>query len=190
MATNETEMDMDTVTETVEVLKIVGEVNVWSTGDWITPEYLQEMIANGESDRAVAMLSYSNADMTGYDGWAHFGRAKVEVVLFPRNVIVENKVESLKAEIQKKRAETQKEVEKLEERIQQLLALPNPNPNKATNEGGAEDETPVVAIEDPERGVDEVFRKTCLDCYSPLVDSPSGGGVECSNPNCSYWFCF
>ena len=199
MATNETEMDMDTETETAvdvknrkEVLKIVGEVNVWSSGNWITPEYLQELIANGDSDRAVAALSYSSADMTGCDGWTRFGRAKVEVVLFPRNVIVENKVESLKAEIQKKRAETQKEVEKLEERIQQLLALPNPNPNKATNEVVVEVavETPVVAIEDPERGVDEIFRKTCLDCYSPLVDSPSGGGVECSNPNCSYRFCF
>ena len=181
MATNETEMDMDT--KTVEVLKIVGEVGVWSSGDWITPEYLQRLIADGESDRAVAMLSYSNADMTGYDGWTRFGRAKVEVVLFPRDVIVENKVESLKAEIQKKRAETQKEVEKLEERIQQLLALPSPNYNKATNEDGGEIdnvvETPVVAPND----------HLCPQCGSDMIDKPSGG-VECTNPECNYWFCF
>lgn len=186
MSTNETEMGMDTETAVdvknrKEVLKIVGEVNVWSSGDWITPEYLQGLIADGESDRVVAMLSYSNADMTGYDGWARFGRAKVEVTLFPRDVIVENKVESLKAEIQKKRAETQKEVEKLEERIQQLLALPNPN--KATN--GVESEidnvveTPMVAPND----------HLCPQCGSDMIDKPSGG-VECTNPECNYWFCF
>lgn len=199
MATNETEMDMDTVMDVEdkkEVLMIVGEVDVWSCRDWITPDYIQGLIANGKSDSAVAMLSYSNSDMTGYEGWAHFGRAKVEVTLFPRNVIVENKVESLKAEIQKKRAETQKEVEKLEERIQQLLALPSPNTNtKATND--SEDVVDAFIVEayataigdDPEKGTDEKFRETCPDCYSPLEGRLSGG-VRCTNPNCGYWFCF
>jgi len=50
------------------------------------------------------------------------------------------------------------------------------------------DKKPVVK-EDPEKDVDERFRGTCPDCYSPLVAQPHGG-VKCSNPDCAYWFCF
>lgn len=48
--------------------------------------------------------------------------------------------------------------------------------------------TETVAV-DPEEGVDEVFRSTCPNCYTPLV-SASGGGVRCPKDGCGYWFCF
>lgn len=67
---------------------------------------------------------FSNSDM-GDIGYALIGMGEVECSFFTRAEIQNNAVEALKTQIQKVKAEAEKEVTKLNEKIQQLLAITN-----------------------------------------------------------------
>lgn len=114
---------------------ITGKTKVWLTNNWDTLDYLHKLVEAGKSDEVVGRMSYTNADMIGIDGWTQVGTADITVHLFDEEVIREGKVDSLKKEIQQVKAKAQREVEILEDRLQQLLALPSPpTDTTATNE--------------------------------------------------------
>jgi hypothetical protein len=70
-------------------------------------------------------LTFSTADLSDY-GFTLVGSANVvECTFFDRNAIQAHAVNALKAEIQNVRAKAENEVVKLNEKIQQLLAITN-----------------------------------------------------------------
>lgn len=66
----------------------------------------------------------SNSDMSDL-GYALIGMGEVECSFFSRAEIQNNAVDALKTQIQKVKAEAEKEVTKLNGKIQQLLAITN-----------------------------------------------------------------
>ena len=67
---------------------------------------------------------FSNSDMSDI-GYSLIGMGEVECSFFSRAEIQNNAVEALKTQVQKIKAEAEKEVTKLNEKIQQLLAITN-----------------------------------------------------------------
>ena len=67
---------------------------------------------------------YTNANMTNC-GYTQVGTGEVNCSFFTRNEIQQGAVDSLKAQVQKVKAEAEKEVTKLNDKIQQLLAITN-----------------------------------------------------------------
>ena len=103
---------------------ITGKIGVWITNDRTTPQDAISMSANGEQDRALDLFFYSTHDMSG-QGWVRVGTAAVTVEFSDMNEIINNKADCLRKEIQTVRAEAQKKIGALEERLGQLLSLPN-----------------------------------------------------------------
>jgi hypothetical protein len=70
-------------------------------------------------------FTFSNSDLSDY-GYTLVGLANVvECTFLDRNAIQAHAVDALKAEIQSVRAKAENEVVKLNEKIQQLLAITN-----------------------------------------------------------------
>ena len=67
---------------------------------------------------------FTNADMTKH-GYTHIGTSRMNNTFFTRDAIQERAIDSLKAQVQKVKAEAEKEVTKLNDKIQQLLAIEN-----------------------------------------------------------------
>lgn len=57
------------------------------------------------------------------DGYTLIGEAAVSVTVFPREVVVKHKVESLRAELQQVRAAAQLKANEIEGEIQKYLAI-------------------------------------------------------------------
>jgi len=97
---------------------ITGKSKAWFTNSAYGPEDLGR-----DPDRVVsAVLSYSKDDMTPY-GWSLAGEAEITITIPDQQTLVENKVESLRAEKKKLQAETQAKVTAIESQIQKLLAI-------------------------------------------------------------------
>lgn len=93
--------------------------------DWshIGPAELAEL-------KDATELHFSNCDMTS-SGWTYIGTATISVeVITDTETLVANKVEALRGEVQKIRAEAQVQVTRLEDQIQKLLAITF-NPSEA-----------------------------------------------------------
>ena len=69
-------------------------------------------------------LSFTNANMNEC-GYTQVGTGEVNCSFFSRDEIQQGAVDSLKAQVQKVKAEAEKEVTKLNDKIQQLLAIEN-----------------------------------------------------------------
>lgn len=69
-------------------------------------------------------LTFSTNDLSDY-GYTLVGSAEVQCTFLDRNAIQAHAVNALKAEIQNVRAKAENEVVKLNEKIQQLLAITN-----------------------------------------------------------------
>ena len=69
-------------------------------------------------------LTFSTTDLSDY-GYTLVGSAEVKCTFLDRNAIQAHAVDALKAEIQNVRAKAENEVTKLNEKIQQLLAITN-----------------------------------------------------------------
>jgi hypothetical protein len=67
---------------------------------------------------------FTNADMTKH-GYTQIGTSEMNNIFFTRDAIQERAIDSLKAQVQKVKAEAEKEVTKLNDKIQQLLAIEN-----------------------------------------------------------------
>jgi hypothetical protein len=94
-------------------------LTVWLTGESYGPEDLKR-----EPERVVRILGYSAVDMSAC-GWSRVGTAEVEITLDDVDQMVSNKVDALRKEIAKTRANAEFRAVQLEAKVQQLLAITN-----------------------------------------------------------------
>lgn len=69
-------------------------------------------------------LTFTSADMTKH-GYTQIGTGEIKCNFFTRDEIQQGAIDSLKEQVKKVKAEAEKEVTKLNEKIQQLLAITN-----------------------------------------------------------------
>lgn len=87
----------------------------------ITPEQLINPVA-GTANR----LGYTRTDSTldmGEHGWTKIGTAEITLHIIDRDTLVTNKIDALKAEAAKTRAEAVMRCNEIESQIQNLLAI-------------------------------------------------------------------
>jgi hypothetical protein len=97
--------------------KIIGTSKAWLPDhSHLSPEDMQ-------GDKAVESLAFCTADMRT-SGWTYVGEATitVDMILTP-NELVSSKIETLKTQQAKVRVEAQEKLNKLEDMIQNLLAI-------------------------------------------------------------------
>ena len=83
-----------------------------------------EEIVNATGEQLVDAISFTNLDMSS-QGYTKIGTATIEFDLIDRNEMIDNKIVSLRAELQGVKAEAQVKVQRLEEQLQSLLAIEN-----------------------------------------------------------------
>lgn len=93
---------------------ITGEVFAYLT-DNSGPEDLRE--------HGIGALKFSNYGGMASSGWTMVGKATVSVEIPDERTLVENKVDSLKAEATKLRAETEARLTEIDRKINTLLAI-------------------------------------------------------------------
>jgi len=101
---------------------ITGTLNAYSYQGWAKPA---ELIANEDVNRSISSLLLSTNGSA--DGYVKLGTAQITVTFDDDDKIVDNMVVALKAQKQKVQADAQVEINRLDERIQSLLALPAPS---------------------------------------------------------------
>lgn len=96
---------------------VTGTLKAW------LPEYSSLSPQDLHTEKAIDSMVFSTCDMRD-SGWTYVGDAtiKVELVLTPDQLIA-SKIETLKAQQTKVRAEAQERVNQLEDMIQNLLAI-------------------------------------------------------------------
>ena len=92
----------------------------------MTPSEIQACIDKGKHEYLIGVLAYSNNDMSKY-GWVEVGTAKIKATFHPQDEVIEKLADGLREQISIVRAEAQSKVARLEEKLSQLLALPNPD---------------------------------------------------------------
>ena len=103
---------------------ITGKTKAWTTDSYFGPKEIQRMLDNGLENELVSRLSYYDFESPPTD-WSEVGHATITVELHSTEVLVEKKVESLRQEVQETRANAQRKVQDLEDKINNLLALPS-----------------------------------------------------------------
>lgn len=98
---------------------IIGKTKAYITGG-TSPEILTR--DNPDGDAVVAEVVYSNFDMTDC-GWSLVGEAEIRLEVPDERQLVENKVESLRAERRKVLADAEAKATSLDRQIQTLLAI-------------------------------------------------------------------
>jgi len=81
-----------------------------------------EALRGNDGDRIADVLAYTKHDMKSI-GYTLIGEAEITVHIVDEQAIVENKVESLRAEKQKVLAEATNNATEIERQIQTLLAI-------------------------------------------------------------------
>jgi len=81
-----------------------------------------EQILTATGDQLVEETMFTQLDMAN-NGYTKLGTATIEFELIDRNTMIDNKIVSLRAELQGVKAEAQVKVQKLEEQLQSLLAI-------------------------------------------------------------------
>jgi hypothetical protein len=97
--------------------KIIGATKAW------LPDHSHLSPEDMHGDKAVQELAFCTADMRA-SGWTYVGEATitVDMVLTP-NELVASKIETLKTQQAKVRVEAQEKLNRLEDMIQNLLAI-------------------------------------------------------------------
>jgi len=97
--------------------KIIGTTKAW------LPEYSRLSPKNVQGDKAVESLAFCSADMKAA-GWTYVGEASITVdMILSHDEMVASKIETLKTQQAKVRVEAQERINKLEDMIQNLLAI-------------------------------------------------------------------
>jgi hypothetical protein len=97
--------------------KITGTLFV-SLSEYSDPERLKDK----DDAKALLALTFSQCDLSS-SGYSKAGTATVTVTLDDEKQLIENKADSLRAEIKKVRAESQNAITKLTEKLNSLLAI-------------------------------------------------------------------
>jgi hypothetical protein len=99
--------------------QIKSTLGVWLTSDIYGPDDL-----NQDPEKVARMLGYSPLDMSAC-GWSKVGTAEVLITLDDTDQMLANKVDALRKEITKVRADAEIRAVQLETKVQQLLAITN-----------------------------------------------------------------
>ena len=101
-------------------------IEITATADaWINTIYNSiDGIAKFPPERAINLLTFYNGNFE-VEGYAKVGTATITFTSFDDAQIKCGMIESMKIEISKIRAESTVKINEIEEKIQQLLALPN-----------------------------------------------------------------
>ena len=101
----------------------MSKVHEGTLNAYITQDYNADGAMSDDSSVVLRSIHLSPHENMANHGWTRVGTARVEVTLVGKDVMVENKIESLKAEKQKILADAQLKVTQIEEKIQNLLAI-------------------------------------------------------------------
>ncbi len=100
-------------------MKVTSTSSVWITSRCnLTPE----QILNPVGGQLLREAVFIELDMTDH-GYTKIGTATIEFDLIDRDELIDNKIVSLRAELQGVKAEAQVKVQKLEDQLQSLLAI-------------------------------------------------------------------
>lgn len=111
---------------------INGTLKAWvSDSSSLTPGEMQKAIDDGKHEYLIGRLVFTNSDMAQC-GWIELGTAKIDMTFHPKDAVMEKMADGLREQISIVRAEAHVKVAKLEEKLSQLLALPNPDQQGAT----------------------------------------------------------
>lgn len=97
---------------------VTATTNAWLYDTCYGPQDL----LNATPVQVIGMVSYGDKRS---EGWTLVGTAEVTVKLVSEDQMVLNKVESLRKEITKTRADAEVKAKHLEQQVQQLLAITN-----------------------------------------------------------------
>ena len=103
--------------------QLTGKIRVWTTSPWRDIVHIRELIKDGHIDEAVGALTYSNCDMSDSEGWTEVGIAEVSVTLHPHDTVVAKELDSLKAQLERVRAENHLRENAILDRISNLQAI-------------------------------------------------------------------
>ena len=81
-----------------------------------------EQILNDSGDELASQVMLTKLDMAKH-GYTRIGMATIEFDLIDRNEMIDNKIVSLRAELQGVKADAQVKVQKLEDQLNSLLAI-------------------------------------------------------------------
>lgn len=95
---------------------IKGNIKAW------LPDYYGPQDLCGTNKNAMAALHFTDANMTP-SGWALVGIATLSINVPSEDVLINNKIEALKAEKQTIRAEAEMKSRVIDKKIQELLAI-------------------------------------------------------------------
>ena len=100
--------------------KITGKTKVW-VSEFYGPEEIKR-----DGAKCVQRMTYTDRDMTGGPcGFSLVGTAEITVDFVDEQIMVDNKIEALRAEVKSIKAKAEMEATALEGKIQQLLAICN-----------------------------------------------------------------
>ena len=98
--------------------KITGVTRAWFSDNYFGPEEA----ANATPDQVVRSVAYSNAEM-GDLGWTLIGPATITIEIPEPKELILNKIASLRATIQKTRADAEVACGRMHQQIAKLEAL-------------------------------------------------------------------
>ena len=107
------------MSKTTKPRVITGKTTAW-LGSYQGPEDL----IGKEPDKVIGRLNYSSYDMTD-NGWSRVGIATVTIEIPDDKTLIDNKAESIKAQIKKVKADSQNAITLLTDKLNQLLAISN-----------------------------------------------------------------
>jgi hypothetical protein len=81
-----------------------------------------EQVLTATADQLVEEVMFTQLNMAD-GGYTKVGTATIEFDLIDRNTMIDNKIVSLRAELQTVKSEAQVRVQKLEDQLQSLLAI-------------------------------------------------------------------
>ena len=99
---------------------ISGKLPAWFTSEWVGPDDL-----HGSPKDAIGKLSFFIFSDTPPSGWSLAGDAEITVTLDNEKTLIANKVDALRRELQKVRADASVTETLIESKIQNLLAITN-----------------------------------------------------------------
>jgi hypothetical protein len=98
---------------------VKGKLNAFLTNSWQSPKDLE----HPEGQKVVSNMTYVESEMKGVGDWVKVGTAEITVTLFDQDKIVEEKVESVKAAMQKEEADHSVRMMHFTDKLNQLLAI-------------------------------------------------------------------
>lgn len=94
------------------------------TTAWLASHQGPEALVGKKESQLIGDLYYANHDMSS-QGWSKVGKATITLEIPEDDQLIANKVDALRKEITRTRADAEVKARDLEEKVQQLLAITN-----------------------------------------------------------------